>query len=138
MFRVITQAKAPPAMPHATTDGFAQRLRDLRQGKKMTQQDLAKAAAIHYTHIGRYEAGKSMPSADTLRRIAEALGTTADFLMDGATQDNAKARLTSRALLQRFQDVERLPDDQQAIVLQLMDAFLAMHQLKGYATRQAG
>jgi len=124
-------------MTHATTDGFSQRLRDLRQQRKMTQQDLAKAATIHYTHIGRYEAGKSMPSADTLRRISEALGTTVDFLMDGATQDSAKARLTSRALLQRFQDVERLPEDQQLVVMQLMDAFLAMNQLKSYANRQA-
>ena len=124
-------------MPHATTDGFSQRLRDLRQQRKMTQQELAKAAEIHYTHIGRYEAGKSMPSADTLRRISEALGTTADFLMDGATQDTAKARLNSRALLQRFQDVEQLPEDQQIVVMQLMDAFLAMNQLKNYTNRQA-
>lgn len=139
MFRVVPPANPPPppAMTHATTDGFSQRLRDLRQQRKMTQQDLAKAATIHYTHIGRYEAGKSMPSADTLRRISEALGTTVDFLMDGATQDSAKARLTSRALLQRFQDVERLPEDQQLVVMQLMDAFLAMNQLKSYANRQA-
>lgn len=138
MNRVLSLAKALTAMPHATTTGFAQRLRQLRQQRSLTQQELAKLASIHYTHIGRYESGKSMPAADTLRRITEALGTTTDFLMDGATEDTARARLTSRALLQRFQDVEKLPDDQQAVVLQLMDAFLAMHQLKSYASRQAG
>jgi len=41
-------------------------------------------------------------------------------------------------LLERFQDVERLPEDQQQVVMQLMDAFLAMHKLKGYANRNAG
>jgi transcriptional regulator with XRE-family HTH domain len=123
--------------PPATGTGFAQRLRDLRHGKQLTQQGLAKLAGIHYTHIGKYESEKSMPAADTLKRLAEALGTTVDFLVDGAAQDAAKVRLTSRALLQRFQDVEKLPEDQQAVVLQLMDAFLAMHQLKGYANRQA-
>ncbi len=138
MKRAHNIAQALHVMPHAPVTGFAQRLRDLRQQQHLTQQDLAKRADIHYTHIGRYEAGKSMPAADTLRRIAEALGTTADFLIDGATNDNAKARLHSRALLERFQDVERLPEDQQQVVMQLMDAFLAMHQLKGYANRNAG
>lgn len=124
-------------MPHVNVTGFSQRLRDLRQQRGLTQQALAKRADIHYTHIGRYESGKSMPAADTLRRIAEALGTTVDFLMDGATQDTAKARLTSRALLERFQEVEKLPDDQQVVVMQLMDAFLAMSQLKHYTNKQA-
>jgi transcriptional regulator with XRE-family HTH domain len=124
-------------MPHSTTTGFAERLRDLRQQRAMTQQDLAKAAKIHYTHICRYEVGKSMPAADTLRRLADALGTTVDFLMDGAAQETAKTRLTDKALLQRFQDVERLPEAQKATIMELMDAFLAMHQLKNYANRQA-
>jgi transcriptional regulator with XRE-family HTH domain len=137
MNRVLSLATALRAMPHAPVTGFPQRLRDLRQQRNLTQQELAKRADIHYTHIGRYEVGKSLPAADTLRRIAEALGTTADFLIDGATNDNAKARLHSRALLDRFQEVEKLPEDQQAVVMQLMDAFLAMQQLKGYANRHA-
>ena len=57
--------------------------------------------------------------------------------MDGATTDMASARLTDRELLQRFQDVERLPEEDKAVVKKLLDAFLAMHQLKGYANRQA-
>jgi transcriptional regulator with XRE-family HTH domain len=138
MVRVLSLAKALTTMSHATVAGFPQRLRELRQQRNLTQQALAAKAEIHYTHIGRYESSKSMPAADTLRRIAEALGTTTDFLMDGATQDTARARLSSRALLDRFQEVERLPDDQQQVVMQLMDAFLAMHQLKNYASRQAG
>jgi transcriptional regulator with XRE-family HTH domain len=137
MLKTISLAKALSLMPHIATDGFPQRLRELRQQRDLTQQELAKRSAIHYTHIGRYESGKSMPSADTLRRIAEALGTTVDFLMDGAAHDTAKARLHSRALIGRFQEVEKLPDDQQAIIMQLMDAFLAMHQLRAYTSKQA-
>jgi transcriptional regulator with XRE-family HTH domain len=118
--------------------GLGHRLRQLRQERNMTQQDLAKASKAHYTHISRYEADKSLPAADTLRRLADALGTTVDFLMDGATQDNAKTRLNDKALLQRFQEVANLPDDKKATIMELMDAFLAMNQLKNYTNRQAG
>jgi len=138
-FRSPQERDAMPNTPDAATGtGFAQRLRALRQALNLTQQQLAAKAGIHYTHIGRYESSKSLPAADTLKRLAEAAGTTVDFLMDGAAQDNAKTRLNDKALLQRFQDVASLPDEKKAIILELMDAFLAMHQLKTYTSRQAG
>jgi len=132
----VTQARnaAMPA-PIAPGSGFAQRLRILRQERQLTQQELAQSASVHYTHISRYEAEKSMPAADTLQRLATALSTTVDYLMDGATQDSAKTRLTDKALLQRFQDIAALPDDRKAIVIELMDAFLAMQQLKNITSR---
>jgi transcriptional regulator with XRE-family HTH domain len=127
---------AMPSTPDPTT-GLGPRLRQLRAERNLTQQDLAAQVDVHYTHIGRYEAGKSLPAVDTLKRIAQALGTTTDYLMDGNTQDAARLRLTDKALLQRFEDVAHLPDDKKAIVLEVLDAFLALHQLKSFANRQA-
>jgi transcriptional regulator with XRE-family HTH domain len=121
--------------PIQPASGFGQRLKQLRRDQNLTQQDLARKAGIHYTHISKYEAEKSMPAVDTLRRLAEALRTTTDYLMDGATEDSAKARLSDKALLQRFADVEALPEREKAIVMELLDAFLAMHQLKNYTSR---
>jgi transcriptional regulator with XRE-family HTH domain len=132
--------KGMPAMPSTpdSTTGLGSRLRQLRAQRAMTQQDLAGQVGIHYTHIGRYEANKSLPAADTLKRIAQALGTTTDYLMDGNTQDAAKSRLTDKALLQRFEDVANLPDEKKAVVMEVLDAFLALHQLKSLTNRQAG
>jgi transcriptional regulator with XRE-family HTH domain len=121
--------------PISTGNGFAQRLRKLRQERSFTQQQLAQKAQVHYTHISRYEADKSKPAADTLRRLAEALATTTDYLMDGATEDTARTRLSDKALLQRFQEVEQLPEHQKETIMELMDAFLAMNQLRNYTNR---
>ena len=60
-------------------DGFAQRLKDLRKQKNLSQTDLGQLAGLHYTHIGRFERGTSRPSGDTLKRLAEALGVTSDY-----------------------------------------------------------
>jgi transcriptional regulator with XRE-family HTH domain len=122
--------------PRKETD-FAKRLRQLRDQRGLSQTELGQLVNIHYTHIGRYEAGRSIPTAETLKALANALGVTADYIMDGATTDMASARLTDRELIQRFQDVERLPEEDKAVVKKLLDAFLAMHQLKSYANRQA-
>jgi transcriptional regulator with XRE-family HTH domain len=52
--------------------------------KKLTQTDLAKLVGLTYIQIGRYETGKSAPSADVLNKLAEALGNTNDYLMNGS------------------------------------------------------
>ena len=116
---------------------FARRLRELRDKRNLSQTELGKLVGVHYTHIGRYEAGRANPTAETLKSLADSLGVTTDYLMSGPTTEMATARLTDRSLLGQFQEVERLPDEDKAVVKRLLDAFLAMHQLRNYTNRQA-
>lgn len=55
------------------------RIRALRKEQKLTQANLAEKVNLTYIQIGRYEQQKSKPSGDVVRRLADALGTTADF-----------------------------------------------------------
>jgi transcriptional regulator with XRE-family HTH domain len=114
-------------------EGFAQRLRELRKQKGLSQTHLGQLADLHYTHIGRFERGTSRPSGDTLKRLADALGVTSDYLLDGATDAVAKARFADRELLKQFQEVERLPDEDKNVVKKLLDAFLTKKHLQELA-----
>jgi transcriptional regulator with XRE-family HTH domain len=116
-----------------TLEGFAQRLRELRKGKNLSQTELGQLAGLHYTHIGRFERGASRPSGDTLMRLADVLGVTSDYLLDGATHEAAKARFEDRELLKQFQEVEQLPDEDKNVVKKLLDAFLTKKQLQALA-----
>ncbi len=50
-------------------------IRQLREGQRLTQADLAKAAGIRtQAQVGRYELGVLRITVATLRDIAEALG----------------------------------------------------------------
>lgn len=114
-------------------EGFAQRLRDLRKQKNLSQTELGVLADLHYTHIGRFERGTSRPSGDTLKRLADALSVTSDYLLEGATDQAAKARFADRDLLRQFQEVELLPDDDKIVIKKLLDAFLIRKQLQALA-----
>lgn len=111
-------------------DGFAERLKALRKQKNLSQTELGQLAGLHYTHIGRFERGASRPGGDTLKRLADALGVTSDYLLEGATDDAAKAKFEDRELLQQFQEVERLPDEDKTVVKKLLDAFLTKKHLQ--------
>jgi transcriptional regulator with XRE-family HTH domain len=105
-------------------EGFAQRLRELRKQKNLSQTELGHLAGLHYTHIGRFERGASRPSGDTLKRLADALGVSSDYLLEGTTNEAAKAKFADRELLRQFQEVEQLPDEDKIVIKKLLDAFL--------------
>ncbi|WP_249357510.1 helix-turn-helix domain-containing protein [Citrobacter sp. wls619] len=113
--------------------GFAQRLRELRRQKGLSQSELGKLADLHYTHIGRFERGTSRPGGDTLKRLADALDVTGDYLLEGAATEAAKARFEDRELLRQFQEVEQLPDEDKEVIKKLLDAFLTKKQIQALA-----
>lgn len=99
------------------------------------QAELAALAGLHQNHIGRYERGESRPAADTLKRLAEALGVSSDYLLEGATDEAARARFEDREFLERFQEVQHLPDEDKALVKSFLDAFLFKRKVEGMSLR---
>lgn len=131
---VSTPCKETKVLDMADTlDGFAERLRTLRKQKNLSQTELGQLAGLHYTHIGRFERGASRPSGDTLKRLADALGVSSDYLLEGASDEAAKARFEDRELLWQFQEVERLPEEDKLVIKKLLDAFLTKKQLQALA-----
>jgi len=94
---------------------------------------LRQLAGLHYTHIGRFERGSSRPGGDSLKRVADALGVTSDYLLDGAVNEVAKARFEDRELLKQFQEVEQLSEEDKFVVKKLLDAFLIKKHLQALA-----
>ena len=76
--------------------GIGERIKELRVSKKLTQSQLAELIGMSYIQIGRYETQKSNPSSDVLQKLANALGTTTDYLMQGSADEVANAQLTDK------------------------------------------
>ncbi len=58
------------------------RLREVREGKFVTQAELSQATGIAEATISRIENGLQAPRISTVRRLAEALGVHPSELMD--------------------------------------------------------
>lgn len=114
-----------------TNNDFPQRLKELRLKNNLSQTELGEMVGVHYSHIGRYERGLSIPKTGTLRRLAEALGVTTDYLFDGKIDEVAKTRLNDRDLLQMFKEVETFPEDDKMMVKKFLDALITKRKLEG-------
>lgn len=81
---------------------FPERLRRLRKGYGLTQEDLAKMVGVNKQTISQYERGVRRPDLEMLTRLSERLGTTTDYLV-GKT-DRLPFLLTEdeRAIIQEY------------------------------------
>lgn len=70
-------------MPESSrpTDVFPARLRGAREKRGLNQAELAKRAGLQDSAISHFETGTRKPSFDTLRRLADALNVTTDYLL---------------------------------------------------------
>ena len=100
------------------------RITDLRKVKAWSQSQLAEKVGISYAQIGRYETKGSQPSAEVLKKIAEALDTSVDFLINGNTEDKANAVLNDPEVIRYFKEVDNLPSDDKTALLRVIGGFL--------------
>jgi transcriptional regulator with XRE-family HTH domain len=113
--------------------GFAKRLKELRQKKKISQTELGKIVGLHFTHISRYERGLSQPTAGKLRKLAEFLGVTVDYLIEGKISEVAESNLGDKDLLKMFKEIETFEEKDKIVIKQLIDAFIAKKRIQELA-----
>lgn len=66
---------------------FGNKLKELRTGQKLTQQQLAERIGVAKSVISYYESGDRYPSYDVLVKIAHIFHTSTDYLLD-ISKDN--------------------------------------------------
>lgn len=65
---------------------FGDKLKQLRNDKRLTQPDLAAAMGIEQSYLSKLENGKSLPSNDVLNRILDVFGLDIGDLVDDLDQ----------------------------------------------------
>ncbi|MEI6236445.1 MAG: helix-turn-helix transcriptional regulator [Planctomycetota bacterium] len=88
MSKKITGRKTPTKKKHAEiVQLFAQRLRALRTTRGLTQEALARRAAVTVPYIGKLERAGASPGIDLLDRLAAALGVSPTELLPARSPD---------------------------------------------------
>jgi len=67
---------------------FGHRVRELRETRGLSQEELAFRAGVHRTYLGGIERGERNPALKNIAAIAEALGVTLSelFMFGNRTQ----------------------------------------------------
>ncbi len=80
---------------------FSARVRALRESAGLTQAQLADKVGLTNRAVGAWESGRSKPRLDKLSQLAETLGTTPYYLMNGDGPERMESRATSAVVPMR-------------------------------------
>ena len=103
---------------------FKDRLKQARIKKKFSQQGLADNIGVHVTNISRYERDENKPTTEVLNKLALALDTTTDFLMNGSAEDVADNSISDKELISLFKRVSNLSVERKKIVIEVVDSLI--------------
>jgi len=106
---------------------LGKRLKELREEKGLTQQELAKIMNLSQQTIGHYEVGRAKPDVDTLNRLANFFGTTVDYLLgrtDVRNPNNKSDEDFPEDVKVLMRSVSKLTDKQKEIVKRLVQEFI--------------
>lgn len=70
-----------------TSKEIGARLQKLLYEKHMSQRELSEHIGVREGSVSRYVRGERVPKADVAARIAQALGTTTDYILGRDTSD---------------------------------------------------
>lgn len=100
------------------------RIQELRKSLGYSQVELGQRIGVSKSQVNRYENKGIQPPADILSKIADLFGTSVDFLINGQSEEKAKATLKNAELLKQFKQVEDLPEEDRLTVIKFLGAYL--------------
>jgi len=97
---------------------FGSRLSALLRERKLSQKDLAIKAGVTESAMSHYVRGDRVPRASVLARIADSLGTSSDFLMNGSAVDIEGELKQAKRLIAR--NVSHMSQDEKMEIISIL------------------
>ncbi len=116
---------ATSSLTHLLDMDFPERLVQLRKARQLTQRQLGELIDVHLTQVQRYENGSSQPTLDVLRRLAVALGVSADVLLFDTDE-----RGPDETLKLKFEALRQFDATERVIAEGVLDSLIVQHQAK--------
>jgi len=102
------------------------RVREVREKKRWTQEKLAEKTALSKGFLSDVENGNSDISSDNLLKVADALGANLDYLLRGETRESpSREPVIIPPELSRFAEEERLTYMQTLELLEAHNSIIA-------------
>jgi transcriptional regulator with XRE-family HTH domain len=94
---------------------IAELIRLYRQKRNMSQTELASKSGVNLKSLSRYELGTSIPPANTLKDLADAMGISTDALL------GEEAVIKDKELFKKFEIIQQMDEETKKIITNFLD-----------------
>ena len=109
--------------------GFPERLAELRKKKGLSQKALAESIGMSKIQAHRYETGASQPTLEVIKKLAVALGVSADKLLFDSDE-----RGPDDELRLQFEALSRFSSKEKEFVKEVLDGIILRHEAKRWSS----
>jgi transcriptional regulator with XRE-family HTH domain len=110
---------------------LGKKIKELRAEKGLSQAALEQLSGVNSKLLSKYENERIVPTADTLRKIAQALQISADYLIFDNAPKNGISQLSDLDLFEKFREVERMSAEDRAMIKNIIDALIIKSKVEG-------
>lgn len=109
---------------------LGKKIKELRAEKGLSQAALEELSGVNSKLLSKYENERIVPTADTLRKIAEALQISSDYLIFENAPKNGVSQLHDLELFEKFRIVEQMAPENRTMIKNLIDAVIIKSKLE--------
>lgn len=101
---------------------IAEKIKKIRTERKMSQADLAKKIGVNARMISLYESGKSIPSMETVQKLAALFGVTTDYLFHDGPVDYEGMEIKDKSLIPVFEEIDQMNEREKEAIKVFVEA----------------
>jgi transcriptional regulator with XRE-family HTH domain len=121
--------RQPKTANNGHAEGFPERLVTVRKERNLTQQALADTVHCALTQLKRYESGVSQPTLEVIKRLAQALRVSSDYLLFGKDE-----RGPDEELRLQFEAISRFDPEAKKVVKQVLDSMILQQEARRWSS----
>lgn len=107
---------------------FNEKIKLLRKGGNMSQQDLADKLHIHVTHLSKMENGHLVPSIDIVQRLMKIFVVSADQLLN--EDEKTVVDIQNHEVNEQLAMINQLEDDEKNALIKIINSMLTKKRMK--------
>ncbi len=113
---------------------LAEKLKQARKQKGLTQGQLAKKIGADIQRISKYERGVLIPTTEIMVKLSDALDVSLDYLLKNG-KNRVAGKIRDTELIDQFIQVDTLPEKDRHILKALLEAFIKKHRFEELAMK---
>jgi len=111
-------------------DKLGDRIKQLRNEKDLTQEELADQLSLNRANIANWETNRALPDANTILQLADFFNVTTDYLMGSSDAPQTAFSPKAAKLLKAISLAEELPEEKISELADILETFVELQMKK--------
>ena len=109
---------------------IGEKIHQLRKERGWSQAKLAQKLDINTRNISLYESGKSLPSTDTVHKLAALFNVSTDFLFNDEPETIGSIGIKDKSLIPLFEEIDKMDEREKEAIRVCVEAIAFKRKVK--------